>query len=195
MENFYEKTGIDENEETFQKYVEELELTPEDFNKKILDLGAENAGFAKWAKEHDITSEIYSLDVRNKMKETESSVIGTADELPFEDESFDLVISTCAVPNVIEPEQIEKTLLEAIRVIKPGGEVRLAKVSEGEQYESQRIKKQELNMVLEKLKDLNLFVEKIRQPEGDLYEYNGHIKTDKLLAESYLIKIKKPKID
>jgi ubiquinone/menaquinone biosynthesis C-methylase UbiE len=191
-ENYHEEKGIDKNEEIFQKYIEDLELTPEDFDKKILDIGAGNAGFAKWAKEHNVSSEIYSLDTRDEMEEKEKSVVGTADELPFKDESFDLIISACAVPNVTEVDQVEKTLLEAIRVVKPGGEIRLAKVFEGERYESQRIKKQELNKVLEKLKDMNLSVEKIRQPQGDLYEYDGHIKTDRLLSESYLIKIKKP---
>jgi ubiquinone/menaquinone biosynthesis C-methylase UbiE len=191
-EDYYKETEIDGDEETFQNYVKELELTPDDFDKKILDLGAGDAGFARWAKEHNVSSEIYSLDICDKMKEISSSVIGTAEELPFKDESFDLLISNCAIPNTIEADQIEKTLLEAIRVIKPGGEVRLAKVLEGEQYEPQRIKKEKLNTVLEKLKGLNLSVEKIRQPRGGLYEYDGHTKTDRLLAESYLIKIKKP---
>lgn len=194
-EDYYKEMGIDKKEETFRNYVKDLELTPEDFDKKILDLGAANADFAKWAKEHNVSSEIYSLDCENKMEEKESSVIGTACELPFKDESFDLIVSDCAIPNVIGIPQIEKTLLEAIRVIKPGGEVRLAKVSESEQREWQRIKKEELNTVLEKLKEMNLSVEKIHRPWEDSYEYNGHVKTDKVLARSYLIKIKKPKID
>lgn len=193
--DYYKDTGINESEEVFQKYMEELELKPEDFDKKILDLGAGNAEFAKWAKEHGVSSEIYSLDIRDKMREKDRSVIGDANELPFKNESFDLVVSTCAIPNTIEASQIERTLLETIRVIKPGGEVRLAKVLEGEKYEPQRIKKQELNEVLEKLEDMKLSIEKIRRPREDLYEYDGHIKTDRLLAEAYLIKIKKPKIN
>lgn len=192
FENYYEDTGIDKNEETFQNYIKNLELTSEDFNKKILDIGAGNGEFAKWAKDHNISSEIYSLDLREKPEKTENFVNASAEELPFKDNSFDLTISNCAIPNVVDVEKIEETLLESIRVTKPGGEIRLSRVLEGELYEPQRERKQETDLVFKKLEDKKLEIEKIRQPHGDIYEYEKNKKTDKILAKAYLIKIKKP---
>jgi ubiquinone/menaquinone biosynthesis C-methylase UbiE len=191
-ENYYEDNVIDKNEEAFQTYIESLELTPEDFNKKILDIGAGNGEFAKWAKDHNVSSDIYSLDLQGKSEEQENFVNANAEEIPFKDNSFDLTISNCAIPNVVDVENIEKTLLEAIRVTKPGGEIRLSRVLEGELYEPQIARKRETDLVFKKLEDRKIEIEKIRQPHGDIYEYNKNIKTDKILAKAYLIKIKKP---
>ncbi len=76
MERFKQPREIKEgeslnstDEEVFQRYVEDLQLTPEDFEKYILDAGANSAQFAKWAKEHGVSSEIYSLEPTALLKE------------------------------------------------------------------------------------------------------------------------------
>ncbi|MFA5714293.1 MAG: class I SAM-dependent methyltransferase [Candidatus Paceibacterota bacterium] len=189
-ENFYEEN--DENEKVFQRYVENLELTSEDFDKKILDIGSGYGGFSKWAKDHNVSSEIYSIDLWETPKEKENSVNGSAEELPFKNDSFDLIVSNCAIPNVIDVEKIEKALSEAIRVTKPGGEIRLARVLEGGLYEPQKIRKQEVDSILEKLKNKDLKIQKIRQPHGDAYEYDESGNATRVLSEAYLLKIKKP---
>lgn len=116
------------DEELFQKYVEEMDLKPEDFEKKILDVGAGSAKFAKWAKEHNVSSEIYSLEPFFEPEEKSKAVKGRAEEIPFKDESFDLVISAGAVPQIfiapereqpeVMEEKIKQSLSEMLRVIK-----------------------------------------------------------------------------
>ena len=79
---------ISEEEKTFRQYIEDLKLNPEDFKKVILDVGAGEAHFAKWAKDHNISSQIYSLEPFQKMAEKEKGLIGNAEEIPTLDASF-----------------------------------------------------------------------------------------------------------
>ncbi|WP_025226409.1 class I SAM-dependent methyltransferase [Fimbriimonas ginsengisoli] len=44
-------------------------------------------------------------------------------ELPFEPDSFDCVVSSWAIHNLPQKEQRRQALLEAVRVLKPGGKV------------------------------------------------------------------------
>ena len=71
-------------------------------------------------------TEYYSLDLRpvNLSKKSEFRnvvfVQGDAERLPFEDEFFDRVFSTCLLHHVGDPLQV---MNEARRVTKPGGEI------------------------------------------------------------------------
>ena len=188
------------DEEEFQRYVEDLKLKPEDFEKKILDVGAGAAQFAKWAKEHGISRQIYSLEPqRDYLQESYKGVAGKAEELPFKDGSFDLAVSSAAIPNIYidendqdkVKEKITKSLSEILRVIRPGGEARLARVLMGKEYEGQRILSESVEEVLEELEATGgVQIEKIRTPANDTYEYEGK-RPVKLLAEAYLIIIRK----
>ncbi|MEK7191969.1 MAG: class I SAM-dependent methyltransferase [Patescibacteria group bacterium] len=202
MEEF-EKPPIDEksDEEVFREYMEDLKLSPEDFNKKILDVGAGSAQFAKWAKEHGVSSEIYSLEPRKEnLIEKEKGVVAKAETMPFADESFDLIVSNAAIPNIYLGEssesiqkKIRSSLDEMMRVLKSGGEIRLARVLIGKEYEPQRdLSKSIENALAELEKSGTVQVEKIRTSSDDTYEYQGHI-PKKLLAEAYLIIIRKQK--
>jgi ubiquinone/menaquinone biosynthesis C-methylase UbiE len=196
-----ESLHLDEtDEEVFQGYVEDLQLTPESFEKKILDIGAGSAQFAKWASEHEISKNIFSLEpFRENIPEGNKNIVGVAESLPFDDESFDLVVSKAAIPNIYLAEGSEEEILrkvtssfhEMIRVLKPRGEIRLARVLFGNIYEPQIILSSIVQKVLQDLvKNNNIEIEKIRTPSDDTYEYNGHVKMG-LLAEAYLIIIHK----
>jgi len=186
------------DEEVFRAYMDDVQLSPEDFDKKILDVGSGMGQFAKWAKEHNISSEIYSLEPKQISEENEKSVRGFAEAIPFHNGEFDLVISNASIPNVFLGEKkevlkwkIQASLSELMRVTKPGGEIRLGRVLKGTEYDSQR----ELTLATEdELKELEktqgVNVEEIPYPSADLYEYEDHEKT-KLIARAYLIKIHK----
>ena len=61
------------------------------------------------------------LDV---MAETEPEVEGNrgeGSELPFEDGHFDVVLTVAALHHIAEPEAVRSTLVEMVRVTRPGG--------------------------------------------------------------------------
>ena len=187
------------DEEVFQNYMEDLKLSPEDFDKKILDVGSGSSQFAKWAKDHHVSSHIFSLEPKQELQEKTKSVRGKAEAIPFQSEVFDLVISYASIPNVFlgeSPETIKEkvrnSLFELMRVTKPGGEIRLGRVLKGEIYESQKELALALDETLEELRQTYAAeIEEVHYPAADTYEYVNH-EPVKLLAKAYLIKIRKP---
>jgi ubiquinone/menaquinone biosynthesis C-methylase UbiE len=183
------------DEEVFIEYVRDLELSPEDFDKKILDVGAGGAEFAKWAKEHGISSEIYSLESSQELKEKTKAVRGLAEQLPFAENAFDLVVSNAAIPNIFlwrDKAKVRESFLEALRVVKPGGEVRFARVGKGESRSERKKLTQRINTTLAELRKSGVKVEEIRQPHADIHKYGRKGKKGRLLSEAYLIKLHKP---
>ena len=81
-----------------------------------------------------------------------------------------------------------------LRVLKEGGEIRLARVLMSRKYEPQRILTESVERVLNELQEKsNIKIEKIRTPTGDTYEYDENHNKKGLLAESYLIILQKTK--
>lgn len=122
-----------ENEKTFIDYMEELNLQPEDFERgKILDVGSGNAGFAKWAKDHGVSDQIYNIDPfqKHRFRERSKSAYAEAQAIPFENESFAMVLANYVnFASLAENlEEIKKETVDAfsemVRVLKPGGEIR-----------------------------------------------------------------------
>ena len=186
------------DEEVFQNYMEDLKLSPEDFDKKILDVGSGSSQFAKWAKEHSVSSQIFSLESKQESQEKTKSVRGVAEAIPFQEEAFDLVISNASIPNVflgerqeIVREKIKNSLFELMRVTKPGGEIRLGRVLKGEIYETQKAFVSALDETLHELQQTyGAEIEEIPYPVANTYEYVNH-EPVKLLAKAYLIRIRK----
>jgi ubiquinone/menaquinone biosynthesis C-methylase UbiE len=202
VENFTKHESTQEQEKTdeevFRAYVEDLNLKPEDFEGKILDIGSGSGGFAKWAKDHNVSSEIYSVEPFDKAINAPNTVRSYADQLPFQSGEFDLIISNSAIPNVFiggNKEKIKKQIKgsfdEFLRVSKPNGEIRLGRVQKGGLYENQRNFKEALDEVLNELSEnQNLEINEIHK-KPDTYEYDNTGNPVRLLAESFLIKIKK----
>ncbi len=187
------------DEEVFQNYMEDLNLSPEDFEKKILDVGSGSSQFAKWAKDHHVSSRVFSLEPKQESQEKTKSVQGTAEAMSFQDEAFDLVISNASIPNVFlgessetVKEKVKNSLFELMRVTKLGGEIRLGRVLKGEVYESQKALVAALDETFAELRqNYGAEIEEIPYPVANTYEYVNH-EPVKLLARAYLIKIHKP---
>ena len=179
-DNIEVKPDQNNDERVFQEYFEDLELTPEDFRKRILDIGAGSAQFAKYAKDHGISDQIYSVDPIQDMLEKEKSVKAIAEQLPFADQSFDMVVSDSAIPNIyIDPEafdEVRKKVLDSFtemaRVLRPGGEIRLARVLIGQQFESQRLLSETINTVLENLEKEGFEISRSKMPQHNTYQYD-----------------------
>ena len=96
-------------------------------DKKVLDIGAGLAEFAQEAKKHSIN--VVSLEKQPEIWEegTPSKDVpyiqGDAKTLPFQDNSFDVILSRAAPPTIShEKDQIIQVLKEVNRVLKIGGE-------------------------------------------------------------------------
>ncbi len=88
-----------------------------DLNKdRVLDIGIGKGWFEKKLRERGIESKITGLDVDKTDMAVEGIdfVIGDGDNMPFEDSSFDFVISFDTVHLLKKPEEIE-------RVVSKGG--------------------------------------------------------------------------
>ncbi len=63
------------------------------------------------------------LDVLRERSPEVVAVRGSATELPFEDSSFDLVMSVAVMHHVADPGAVRQALGEMVRVSRPGGRV------------------------------------------------------------------------
>ena len=61
------------------------------------------------------------LDVMAETEPDGRGVRGEGSELPFEDGHFDVVITVAALHHIAEPEAVRSTLVEMVRVTRPGG--------------------------------------------------------------------------
>lgn len=125
--------------------LENLGLQPEQLQSvRLLDLGAGGGEFARFARRQGAEVIPVGLYLSEKERQRLAAshmpyVIADATQLPFEDETFDLIVSHAAIPNVIRvgsygPKEEDfvtprvNALREAVRVLRPGGEIRLAPV-------------------------------------------------------------------
>jgi len=62
--------------------------------------------------------------------------LATADarELPYDNRSFDVVMSHWVIHNIEKPEERQRALLEMVRVLKPGGHLLLSDIEHRESY-------------------------------------------------------------
>lgn len=122
------KSKVDtEIKESFDSYVEILGLTSEDLEKSILDVGTGSGSFIYYLRDHLNNDKAYGIDERTKEEhvcDDDFIIVGDGLELPFEDESFEIVTAKHYLPMFVEYEdKMKKSLLELIRVVKKGGKV------------------------------------------------------------------------
>ncbi len=123
-------------------------------SEQVLDLGCGRGAVLLMAAAHlphgrAVGVDIWSskdqsgntLDVATRNAEAEGVAdrveLRTADmrELPFADASFDLVVSSVAIHNISDAAGRERAINEAWRVLRPGGRLLIADISNSEQYQ------------------------------------------------------------
>lgn len=95
--------------------------------RKVLDVGAGEAVVAQAGKVLKSTAEIHSVDVERSNKWVflpgdikEKTIQAKAEELPYKDNTFDLIINHASVSPL--------SIRDEVRVLKPGGEIRIAPI-------------------------------------------------------------------
>ncbi len=132
----------------------------------ILDIGAGDGNLAKYLSQN-INLKVTALDENPPEKPEFEIIKGDAKNLPFENESFDMIISHASIPNIFislysfeHPElseneirnAVKKSFNEIIRVLKKNGEVRISPVIMSDNYNSQKILKEIILSELESLR-------------------------------------------
>lgn len=153
------------------KYFDDLELRPELLqDKTALDLGSNKSFFDEYCKEKYNTNFV-ALDYSDKYLGTKHDlgVRGDAKNLPFKDESFDLIISHSSMPHLLikfekemqaegklsteTKERILQDLLKLFREIyratKQKGQIRMDTFCEKEKYTSDLSKDKEQSLLYE----------------------------------------------
>ena len=104
--------------------------------QRVLDVGCGTATLALIAKEKVPGAELVGIDAdpemlargREKARAAGADIqldVGMADELPYEDASFDRVLSSLVFHHLPRPVK-EATAREVARVLRPGGELHVA---------------------------------------------------------------------
>jgi arsenite methyltransferase len=116
-------------------------------DERILDLGCGRGAVLLMAAQHLTTGRAVGIDLwkradqsGNSVEATQRNAIaeGVADRvelhtgdmmaLPFEDNSFDVVVSSLAIHNISGRAGREKAIDEAVRVLRPGGRLMIADI-------------------------------------------------------------------
>jgi len=125
-------------------------------DERILDLGCGRGAVLLMAAQHLTTGRAVGVDLwrrvdqsGNSMEATQRNAVaeGVADRvelrtgdmtaLPFEDNSFDVVLSSGAIHNISGRAGREKAISEAVRVLRPGGRLLVVDVRGTREHEVQ----------------------------------------------------------
>ncbi len=128
-------------------------------DERILDLGCGRGAVLLLAAQHLTTGRAVGVDLwrtvdqsGNSAEATQRNAIaeGVADRvelhtgdmtaLPFDDNLFDVVVSSLAIHNISGRAGREKAISEAVRVLRPGGRMLILDVRGTRQYQAQLVK-------------------------------------------------------
>ncbi len=131
--------------------LDQLELRGDE---RILDLGCGRGAVLLMAAQHLTTGRAVGVDLWRRADQSGNSAEaarrnavaeGVADRvelhtgdmtaLPFENDSFDVVVSSLAIHNIPGRAGREKAIDEAVRVLRPGGRLLIADVRATRQYQ------------------------------------------------------------
>src|SRR6185369_14686295 len=123
-------------------------------DERLLDMGCGRGAVLLMAAQHLTTGRAVGVDLWRTIDQSGNSAEaaqrnavaeGVADRvelrtgdmaaLPFEDDSFDLVLSSLAVHNISGRAGREKAISEAVRVLRPGGRLMIVDVRATRQYQ------------------------------------------------------------
>lgn len=94
-------------------------------------------GIDLWQSE-DLSGNHIEATLRNAEAEGVSTKISvkTADmrDLPFSDDSFDIILSRAAIHNIYDESGRRRAILEIARVLKPGGHALIEDINHGREY-------------------------------------------------------------
>jgi arsenite methyltransferase len=124
-------------------------------DERVLDMGCGRGAVLLMAAQHLTTGRAVGVDLwrsvdqsGNSPEATQRNAVaeGVADRvelhtgnmtaLPFEDNSFDVVVSSLAIHNISGRAGREKAIDEAVRVLRPGGRLMIADVRATRQYQA-----------------------------------------------------------
>jgi ubiquinone/menaquinone biosynthesis C-methylase UbiE len=125
-------------------------------DERILDLGCGRGAVLLLAAQHLTTGRAVGVDLWRSVDQSGNSAEaaqrnaiaeGVADRvelhtgdmtaLPFEDNGFDLVLSSLAIHNISGRAGREKAINEAVRVLRPGGRLMIADIQATRQHQAQ----------------------------------------------------------
>ena len=128
-------------------------------DERILDLGCGRGAVLLMAAQHLTTGRAVGVDLWRTVDQSGNSAEatqrnaaaeGVADRvelhtgdltaLPFEDNSFDVVLSSLAIHNISGRAGREKAIREAVRVLRPGGRLVIADIRATRQHQAQLAK-------------------------------------------------------
>jgi SAM-dependent methyltransferase len=128
-------------------------------DERILDLGCGRGAVLLMAAQHLTTGRAVGVDLWRRVDQSGNSAEatrrnalaeGVADRvelqtgdmtaLPFEDNRFDVVVSSLAIHNISSRAGREKAISEAVRVLRPGGRLVIVDVRGARQYQAQLAK-------------------------------------------------------
>ena len=120
-EEFDSKMNMYDTNKRLHVFFNEL-LTEDIMHKKLLDAGCGTGWFSKWAC--DRGADVTSMDLGEGLltqvaaKCASKRVVGSILDIPFNDESFDIIVSSEVIEHTPNPD---KAIAELYRVLKSGG--------------------------------------------------------------------------
>ncbi len=107
---------------------------------KLLEIGC---GVGRWSwRLLQIGVDVTGIDIANNMvKEARRRqlaqdsmakakfIVGIAEKLPFKDSVFDCVLSVTVLQHIMDEQEVKRSVLEMIRVVRPGGKIMILEAS------------------------------------------------------------------
>lgn len=159
----------------FNSYIRTLKLSIEDLRFPLLDVGAHTGGFVTFCRDNLGHKDCFGVEPSDRRRgNTEGVAEGSAQSIPFADETFEMIVSKNVMPMFTDKfEEARNALDEMLRVLKQGGKLifdfsSIEKVqSFFEEYveQGEHRKQQEKNLQedIEGITQFNEYLEKLRE--------------------------------
>jgi len=116
--------------DNFDEYQDDFNLSPEDLNKPLLEIGAAQGTFIQYLREKLGNKSAYGVELDNKKVSPylEGMIIGNGLKLPFNENTFDTTLARSYMPmfyseNFRNPLSPNEPLKEMLRVTKSQGKI------------------------------------------------------------------------